>query len=69
MYINHAVETVTSQGINFDGLRVALDYGPWRVIPHERRGAAPFGAEVTVINDDYDGTDINVNCGSTHLAP
>lgn len=27
MYINHAVETVTSQGINFDGLHVALDTG------------------------------------------
>ena len=22
-----------------------------------------------MINDDYDGTDINVNCGSTHLGP
>lgn len=28
-----------------------------------------LGADVTVINDDYCGTDINVQCGSTHLEP
>ena len=28
-----------------------------------------LGADVAVINDEYDGTDINVECGSTHLDP
>ena len=28
-----------------------------------------MGAEVSVINDDFDGMDINVRCGSTHLEP
>ena len=28
-----------------------------------------LGAEVVSINEDFDGTDINVQCGSTHLEP
>ncbi len=28
-----------------------------------------LGADVRVINDEFDGTDINVSCGSTHLEP
>ena len=28
-----------------------------------------LGAQVTVINDDFDGCDINVECGSTCLDP
>lgn len=28
-----------------------------------------LGAEVAVINEEFDGTDINVRCGSTHLEP
>ena len=69
MYINHAVETVTSQGINFDGLHVALDTGHGASSLTSAEALRRLGAEVTVINDDYDGTDINVNCGSTHLDP
>ena len=69
MYINHAVETVTSQGINFDGLHVALDTGHGASSLTSAEALRRLGAEVTVINDDYDGTDINVNCGSTHLGP
>lgn len=67
MYINHAVETVTSQGINFDGLHVALDTGHGASSLTSAEALRRLGAEVTVINDDYDGTDINVDCGSTHL--
>ena len=28
-----------------------------------------MGAEVVAINCDWDGMDINVGCGSTHLGP
>ena len=69
IYINHAVETVRSQGINFDGLHVALDTGHGASSLTSAEALRRLGAEVTVINDDYDGTDINVNCGSTHLGP
>ena len=56
-------------GINFDGLHVALDTGHGASSLTSAEALRRLGAEVTVINDDYDGTDINVNCGSTHLGP
>ena len=59
MYINHAVETVTSQGINFDGLHVALDTGHGASSLTSAEALRRLGAEVTVINDDYDGTEID----------
>lgn len=69
IYINHAVKTVESQGIDFEGLHVALDTGHGASSLTSAEALRRLGAEVTVINDDFDGTDINVNCGSTHLGP
>ncbi|MCL2882428.1 MAG: phosphoglucosamine mutase [Coriobacteriia bacterium] len=51
------------------GLRVAIDCGhgaSGRVTP---RAFQRLGAEVTAINTDYSGDDINVGCGSTCLGP
>lgn len=36
---------------------------------YARRAAAPGCPTVHAINTDYCGTDINVECGSTHLEP
>ncbi len=69
MYIDHAVRTVASQGVDFSGLHVALDTGHGASSLTSAEALRRLGAEVTVINDDYDGTDINVECGSTHLGP
>lgn len=69
IYINHAVETVAKQGIDLSGLHVALDTGHGASSLTSAEALRRLGAEVTVINDDFDGTDINVNCGSTHLGP
>ncbi len=69
IYINHAVQTVRSQGIDFEGLHVALDTGHGASSLTSAEALRRLGAEVTVINDDFDGTDINVGCGSTHLGP
>lgn len=69
IYIAHAVATVESQNINFDGLHVALDTGHGASSLTSAEALRRLGAEVTVINDDYDGCDINVGCGSTHLEP
>ena len=69
IYIQHAVDTVTSQGIDFSGLHVALDTGHGAASLTSAEALRRLGAEVTVINDDFDGTDINVECGSTHLGP
>ena len=54
LYIQHAVQSDTGHGASCMTSAEAL-----------RR----LGADVTVINDDYCGTDINVQCGSTHLEP
>lgn len=69
MYIAHAVESVERQGITFEGLHVALDTGHGASSLTSAEALRRLGAEVSVINDDFDGTDINVNCGSTHLGP
>lgn len=69
LYISHAVSTVEEQGVRFDGLKVALDAGHGASCETSAEALRRLGADVTVINDDYCGTDINVECGSTHLGP
>lgn len=69
IYVSHAVHSVTSQGIDLKGLHVALDTGHGASCVTSPEALRRLGAEVTVINDDYDGTDINVKCGSTNLTP
>jgi phosphoglucosamine mutase len=63
-YINHLLATINS---NFAGLKIVVDCA---------NGAASFvapevlqraGAEVIAISDKPNGTNINENCGSTHL--
>ena len=69
IYINHAVESVRAQGVDFSGMHIALDAGHGASALTSAEAFERLGAQVTVINDDYDGTDINVNCGSTCLEP
>lgn len=69
IYIRHAVESVRSQGIDFTGMRIALDTGHGASSLTSAPALEELGAEVLVINDDFDGTDINVGCGSTNLGP
>lgn len=69
LYIAHAVSTVTDEGIDFKGLKVALDVGHGASCMTSAEALRRLGAEVVVINEEFDGTDINVNCGSTHLGP
>lgn len=69
IYITHAVESIQEQGISFEGLTIAIDTGhgaSWHTSPEALRR---LGATVHVLNDDFDGYDINVECGSTHLEP
>lgn len=68
-YIDHAVQSVLSQGLDFSGMHIALDTGHGASSLTSAEALRKLGAEVTVINDDFDGTDINVKCGSTNLAP
>lgn len=69
IYIMHAVESVQGQGISFEGMTVALDTGHGASSETSPEALRRLGADVHVINDDYDGFDINVECGSTHLEP
>lgn len=69
IYIQHAVESISSQGIDFHGMKVALDTGHGASSETSPEALRRLGADVEVINDDYDGFDINVDCGSTHLDP
>ena len=69
IYINHAVNSIRDQGIDFSGMTIALDAGHGASALTSAEALRRLGAEVIAINEDFDGTDINVECGSTHLAP
>ncbi|MDO5358881.1 phosphoglucosamine mutase [Slackia faecicanis] len=69
MYVDHVVRSIQAQGIDFSGLHVALDTGHGASSLTSAEALRRLGAEVTVINDDFDGNDINVGCGSTNLGP
>ena len=69
IYISHAVSTVADEGVELSGLKVALDVAHGASCMTSEEALCRLGAEVAVINDDFDGTDINVGCGSTHLGP
>lgn len=68
-YIAHAVETIRAQGLDFKGMNIAVDVGHGASCMTTPEALRRLGAQVSVINDDYSGTDINVKCGSTHLEP
>ena len=63
-YVDALVATVG--GRRLDGLSVVIDCAngaAWETAPAVLRG---LGAEVTVMNDDPNGVNINDGCGSTH---
>lgn len=68
-YCAHIIDAITKQGISFKGLHIALDVGHGASTHTSCRTFEELGAQVSVINTDYNGCDINVNCGSTHLEP
>ena len=64
LYIAHAVGTVTG---DLEGMRVAVDCGHGASALTSPEALRRLGAQVTAINCDWDGMDINRECGSTHL--
>ena len=62
-YIEFAKGTVTK---SLKGLRVALDCANGACYKASIKAFRDLGADVYVINDNPDGTNINENCGSTH---
>ena len=69
IYIDHAVDSILSQNMDFTGMHIALDTGHGASSLTSPAALRKLGAIVDVINDDFDGFDINVKCGSTHLEP
>jgi len=65
-YIAHAVATVSG---GLEGLRVAVDCGHGASAVSTPEAFRRLGAQVTAINCEFDGLDINVGCGSTNLEP
>lgn len=62
-YVEFAKNTV---GIDLSGLKIVLDCANGASYQAAVRGFRELGAEVFVVNDNPDGTNINENCGSTH---
>ena len=63
-YLEFAKETI---GVDLEGVRVALDCANGACYEAAVKAFRDLGAEVFVINDNPDGTNINENCGSTHM--
>ncbi len=63
-YINHIASTANSQ---FYGLRIALDCANGSASVSANDLFKQLGADCVVINAQPDGTNINKNCGSTHI--
>lgn len=64
LYINHAIGSID---VRLDGLRVAVDCAHGASCRTTPTALERLGAEVFAFNTDFDGVDINVGCGSTHL--
>ena len=68
-YVSFVVKSILDQDITFAGLKVALDAGHGAAYDTSYEALTKLGAEVSAINRDFNGTDINVSCGSTYLEP
>ncbi|MDR1422818.1 MAG: phosphoglucosamine mutase [Coriobacteriales bacterium] len=68
-YVAHAVAAIRARGINLAGLTIAIDCAHGAAFRTSPEALRQLGAEVAAINTSYDGTDINVDCGSTNLTP
>jgi phosphoglucosamine mutase len=63
-YVEHA-SRVAADGLS--GLKVALDCGHGAASETTPLALHGLGADVVEVNCDWDGTDINRECGSTHV--
>jgi phosphoglucosamine mutase len=65
LYVKHALDSL--EGRSLEGLRVVLDCSNGAAFRTSPEAFHRAGAEVTVINADPDGVNINAGCGSQHL--
>ncbi len=63
-YINHAVSAVP---VDLKGMRIVVDCAEGASFYTSIETLKELGAEVVAIHNNPDGTNINANCGSTHM--
>lgn len=63
-YIDHIVSTVEG---DLSAIRVAADCANGSASATAAKIFAKLGADVTILNDEPNGVNINDNCGSTHI--
>lgn len=63
-YINHAVQAVP---VDLRKLRIVVDCAEGASFYTSVEAMKELGAEVVAIHNNPDGTNINANCGSTHM--
>ncbi len=64
-YINHSVRAVP---INLRGMKIVVDCAEGASYYTSVEALRELGADVVAIHNSPDGTNINANCGSTHMA-
>lgn len=69
LYTQHAISSLQDKTLDFSKLTIALDTGHGAASLTTASALEQLGATVHVINDSFNGVDINVECGSTHLEP
>lgn len=63
-YINHAIQSVNS---DLSGMKIVVDCAEGASYYTSVEALKELGAEVVAIHNNPDGTNINANCGSTHM--
>ena len=63
-YINHAIQSVN---VPLDGMKIVVDCAEGAAFYTSVEALKELGAEVVAIHNNPDGTNINANCGSTHM--
>lgn len=63
-YINHSMRAVN---VSFHGLKIVVDCAEGASYYTSVEALKELGAEVIAIHNNPDGTNINANCGSTHM--
>lgn len=63
-YINHAVQSVP---VELNGVKIVVDCAEGASFYTSVEALKDLGAEVVAIHNNPDGTNINANCGSTHM--
>lgn len=63
-YINHAIQAVN---VDLNGMKIVVDCAEGASHYTSVEALKELGAEIIAIHNNPDGTNINANCGSTHM--